>query len=141
MSKQTARYGVEYASTILHISNIAVHFKSQSFFPSKDINAMFIPKGFYIVFSIDWLKTAHKLEVLKCAFHETRHAYQRACIDFPEVMQHDEIEVKVWEKEFESYKNPNIDGYLDQHLEKDAIWFSDYLLKEVIECERFQRLF
>ena len=133
MNTKTAIYGVKYASAILNISDIEVRFKPQSFFPSKDVNGMFIPEGYFIVFNVDWLKMAHELEVLKCAFPETRHAYQRACIDFPEVMQHDEIEVKIWEKEFEEYKNPNIDGYFDQCLEKDAIWFSDYLIKGVIE--------
>ncbi|MFA7422700.1 MAG: hypothetical protein WCZ00_03075 [Acholeplasmataceae bacterium] len=124
MNTKTARYGVEYASIILNISNIEVYFKQQSFFPNKNVNVMFIPDGYFIVFSMDWLKSAHELEVLKCAFHETRHAYQKACIDFPEIMEHDEIEVGIWKKEFEEYKNPNFDGYMNQHLEEDAINFS-----------------
>lgn len=132
MNKKAARYGVEYASTILNISNIEVHFKPQSFFPSKDVNAMFIPKGFFIVFNIDWLKMAHELEVLKCAFHETRHAYQKACIDFPEIVKHDEHEVEIWKREFNEYMNPSFDGYLNQFLEKDAIEFSNNLLDQII---------
>jgi len=80
----------------------------------------------------NWLKKSHELEVLKCAFHETRHAYQKACIDFPEIIKHDKDEVEVWKKEFEEYKEPSFNEYLDQTIEKDAVWFSERLIDEIV---------
>lgn len=133
MNKSITKQAVEYASSILGLSEIEVHFKPQSFFPHKDVNAMFIPNAYYIIFNEDWLKNAKELEVLKCAFHETRHAYQRACIDFPEIMKHDKNEVEVWKREFSVYKNPNFNGYLDQEIEKDAVFFSEKLINKIQE--------
>lgn len=133
MNKSIAKQAVEYASSILELSDIEVHFKPQDFFPNKDVNAMFIPNGYYIVFNEDWLKNANELEVMKCGFHETRHAYQRACIDFPEIMKHEAIEVEIWKKEFEQYKNPNFNEYLDQEIEKDAINFSVKMINKIQE--------
>ncbi|WP_264230258.1 hypothetical protein [Acholeplasma laidlawii] len=82
MNKSIAKQAVEYASSIMGLSDIKVHFKYQSFFPNKDVNSMFIPNGYYIVFSEYWLKNAKELEVMKCGFHETRHACQRTCNRF-----------------------------------------------------------
>lgn len=48
--------------------------------------AIFIPDTYTIVFNTDWLDSMHDQEILRCAFHETRHAYQRACLEFPKLM-------------------------------------------------------
>lgn len=94
---------------------------------------MFIQQTYTILFNSDWINMTHELEILKCSFHETRHAYQRACIDFPEIMKHDEKEVKIWKKEFEEYKNPDFKGYAEQEIEKDAIDFSQKLIDFIFE--------
>lgn len=132
MKEKIARYGVDYASKKLGLSEIEVHFRPQSFFKNKDVNATFLQEGYFIVISSEWLKTANELEILKCTFHETRHAYQRACIDFPEIIYHDPKVVEVWLKEFDDYKRPGHDHYLNQEIEKDAITFSEKLINDMI---------
>jgi hypothetical protein len=74
------------------------------------------------------------LEVLKCAFHETRHAYQKACIDFPELITSDVSKdiIEVWKKEFYDYLDPRFDGYFEQEIEKDAIKFSEIMVIKVL---------
>jgi hypothetical protein len=132
MKEKLAKFGVEYASRRLGLSEIEVHFKPQSFFKCDQTNASFLAEGYYIVISSDWLETANELEILKCAFHETRHAYQRACIDFPELIYHDPKVVRVWLREFDDYKRPGHGQYLNQEIEKDAIAFSDKLIEDMI---------
>ena len=132
MKLKIARFGVEYASRRLGLSELEVHFKPQSFFGCNQTNATFLSDGYYIVFSSDWLETANELEILKCAFHETRHAYQRACIDYPKLIYHDPKVVEVWLREFDDYKRPGHDHYLKQEIEKDAIAFSDKLINDMI---------
>ncbi len=132
MKEKIARFGVDYASKKLGLSDIEVHFKPQSFFKNNDINATFLHEGYYIVFSSDWIENADELEILKCSFHETRHAYQRACIDFPEIIYHDPKVVEIWLKEFDDYKRPGHDHYLNQEIEKDAIEYSRIILNELI---------
>jgi hypothetical protein len=132
MKEKIARFGVDYASKKLGLSDIEVYFKPQSFFKNNDINATFLHEGYYIVFSSDWIENADELEILKCSFHETRHAYQRACIDFPELIYHDPKIVAIWAKEFDNYKRPEHNDYLNQEIEKDAIAFSNKLINYII---------
>lgn len=127
--------GVEIASKELGISGIDIKFRNKSFFPNPFVNAMFLYKSYTIVFNIDWLEQANEFEILKCAFHEVRHAYQRMCIDFPEYIQTNvgyNI-LEIWRQEFKDYQNPNSESYLKQEIEKDAIEFSESFLKEIIE--------
>jgi hypothetical protein len=65
---------------------------------------MFIQKSYTILFNDDWIRKAHELEILKCAFHETRHSYQKACIDFPEIMKHDKEKYRFGKKNLKSTK-------------------------------------
>lgn len=127
--KDIAILGVQIASKELDLSEIEIEFKDNAFFYNPDINAMFIQSTYTIVFNNDWIEQAHELEILKCAFHETRHAYQRACIDFPDVMNHDDEKVVAkWKEEFELYKDPNSNMYLEQKIEKDAVHFSQIMI-------------
>lgn len=129
MNEKIARYGVQYASSKLGLSEIEVMFKSQSFFKFTDVNAMLIKEQYLIIFNKDWIAIAHEFEILKCSFHETRHAYQVACIDFPELIEHDPKEVDGWKKEYSMYTRPGSPNYSKQKLEIDAFRYSNYLLK------------
>lgn len=132
-NRDIAKLGVQIASEDLGISEIVIIFKDSAFFYNSEINAMFMKETYSIVFNENWLGKADVLEVFKCAFHETRHAYQRACIGFPEIMKHDEKEVQSWKEEFEQYKNPDFKGYAEQAIEKDAIKYSEIMLQKLIE--------
>jgi len=133
MKERLARFGVDYASRILGLSEIEVLFKPQSFFKFDQTNAFFIPEGYYIVFNTDWLNIANELEILKCSFHETRHAYQKACIDFPNLIHHNPTIVSIWAKEFDEYIEPRQASYMSQEIEQDAIEFSDLLILQLGE--------
>ncbi len=133
MKEKVARFGVDYASRKLGLSEIEVAFRPQSFFRNKDINATFLSEGYYIVFSSDWIKDANELEILKCSFHESRHAYQRICIDFPQNINHDPHEVNDWEMEFDEYKYPGSSQYLEQKIEMDAIKFSEKMIDDILK--------
>ncbi|MDP2425534.1 MAG: hypothetical protein Q8M70_04170 [bacterium] len=132
MNRKLAKFGVSYASMKLGISGIEVHYESESFFLSNDISAVFLKEGYSIVFNQDWLDAANEIEVLICSFHETRHAYQWACIDLPKVYSSDPGIVSVWKKEFGEYRPPGNIEYITQSIESDACKYSDFLLKQFI---------
>ena len=134
MKKETARLGVIYASNKLGLEDgIEVLYRDRDFFQFDHQGAIFIPATYTIVFNTDWLNSIHDEEILRCAFHETRHAYQRACIDFPDMMVLDvpEETVKKWKFEFDNYTLDESKGYDFQELEKDANEFADRLLLEL----------
>ena len=133
MKESIARDGVEYASRVLGLEEIEVHFRPRTFFKGLESGAIFIPNGYYIVFCSEWLEKASDTEIILCSFHETRHAYQRACIDYPDLIYHDPKIVKIWKNEFDNYKHPDHKDYWDQEIEKDAIRFSEDLLRGLAE--------
>lgn len=102
---------------------------------------MFLPDIYVIVFNNEWLKNAKMEEVIICSIHETRHAYQKACIDFKEIAEQEEpLIVSMWEKDFENYVNPSIypnERYIMQEIEIDAIAFSLYVMKKVFNINIF----
>jgi hypothetical protein len=134
MKRETARLGVIYASNKLGLEDgIEVLYRDRDFFQFDHQGAIFIPATYTIIFNTDWLNSIHDEEILRCAFHETRHAYQRACIDFPDMMVLDveEETVKKWKFEFDNYTHDESKGYDFQELEKDANEFADRLLLEL----------
>ncbi len=133
--QQIAIKMVEYASNLLGLSDIEVYFKPKTFFHFEEVSAIFNDKLYYIIFNEDWLATALPEEVALTALHETRHAYQKANIDFPEyfIGKESKQTIKQWKKDFENYNRPNennIDEYASQAIEKDAIDFAWKIITE-----------
>ena len=131
---------VDYASTLLGLSDIEVFFKSRDFFPHKDVNSMFIDSYYAFVFNQEWLETANYAEIFVASLHETRHAYQKANIDFPEYFIGCESKetIKKWRTNFENYIKPNgknDECYLDQIIERDAVKFANYEIKKFFYSE------
>lgn len=58
------------------------------------------------------------------------HAYQRACIDFPNmlVLDVEKETLEKWKEEFDNYTNDESKGYDSQEIEKDANEFADRLI-------------
>ncbi len=75
---------VALASRILGLSEILVEFKPSSSFSHPEINAVFDDKFYIIYFNEAWISQATPEEIMVTALHETRHAYQKANIEFPE---------------------------------------------------------
>lgn len=114
-----AKFGVTIASKHLGLSGIEVEFQSQEFFKLPEINAMFIQKTYTIIFNSDWIEQVGEFESLKCAFHDIRLAYQRASIDFHNLIKKkpDINTINTWKNEFYNYNNPSQSGYLEQSIE------------------------
>lgn len=77
-------------------------------------------------------------EIAITALHEARHAYQKATIDFPKffIGKESRQTIKRWKKDFENYNRPNEDNievYVTQSIEIDAIDYSKMIIKELIE--------
>ena len=131
MFETEATYAVAIASKLLGIMKVDVEFVSADFLKSKTITSMYLPDHNMILFNQDWLAVAKLEEVILTAFHETRHAYQKAQIDgVPNPRQKENPEtIAIWNSEFQKYYRPSDDyvddpEYLEQEIEKDAIAFS-----------------
>lgn len=129
MKTNIALNAVEFASRILGLSEIEVVFKPAMAFHDPEINALFNGQYYSITFNEDWLCHAKYEEIVLTALHETRHAYQKAMIEFPELMRSyvkPEV-ITQWKIDFEAYKSPAESrpyAYLIQSIEIDAIAFS-----------------
>lgn len=134
MKKETARLGVVYASNKLGLEDgIEVLYRGRDFFQYDHQGAIFVPDIYTIVFNNDWLNSTHDEEILRCAFHETRHAYQRSCIDFPNmlVLDVEKETLEKWKEEFDNYTNDESKGYDSQEIEKDANEFAHRLILDL----------
>ncbi|MDD3122435.1 MAG: hypothetical protein PHC62_02845 [Candidatus Izemoplasmatales bacterium] len=134
-NQEIALMGIKIASELLHISSVCTDFLGEDFFGGKQISSLFIPSIYKIVFNTLWMEKVNMEEVLASAFHETRHAYQKRCVDFRNRndFKEDKETINLWENEFWDYAIPK-DGtkcnesYLHQSIEIDAIAFSHMLL-------------
>lgn len=134
-NKEIAELGVSLASNLLGLSELIILYRPASHFSGDDVNALFIKSKYFIVFKDEWIETAYQFDILTSAFHETRHAYQNAQVDFPEEFKYKELKevIDKWKMELANYKaSPNISEehdkqYLDQDIELDAIAFEHYL--------------
>lgn len=80
-------------------------------------------------------------EIVLTALHETRHAYQRANIDFPQFFVGKETEETInrWNKDFENYNKPhehNLSDYASQTIEKDATEFAWNFISKYINEDK-----
>lgn len=122
---------VAYASKILGIKKVDVEFVSSDFIGGKTITSMYLPEHNLILFNQDWLTIAKLEDVILTAFHETRHAYQKAEIDgVPNLISNESQDtIKIWKTEFDNYYRPNDEivnepKYVEQEIEKDAVLFA-----------------
>lgn len=108
--------------------------------PNPEISSIYRYKNNEIIFNEDWVNRSNELEIMITALHETRHAYQKYCID---TRSREDIKIiEAWEKEFNQYnqssgKNTPTDdsSYLKQAIEIDAIAFAYQQMKELFDVE------
>jgi hypothetical protein len=136
----TALIGIQEASKILNIPLPEVFFTSSSNFPNPEISSIYRYKDNEIIFNEDRINRSNELEIMITALHETRHAYQKYCIDTR--AREDIKTIEAWEKEFNQYNQPSgkntpIDdsSYLKQAIEIDAIAFAYYQMIELFDVE------
>ena len=139
MFEKVACNAVKYASGLMNIGMPDVEFVDSRIFRSTTITSMYLPHINLILFNLDWLSKSKVEEVILTAFHECRHAYQKAQISRDSSVQIRESEETImkWEKEMNHYYRPK-DGYqndpmyLQQEIELDAVRFSNQLLLKMI---------
>ena len=124
--KQLAIKIIEYASALLGLSGLEVVFKTEDAFPNKSVNALFLQDYYGIVFNETWIVSASLEEVVITALHETRHAYQKANIDFPFLFIDCETRdtIEQWKKDFEDYKVPKSHEDNDYHKQSIEIGYT-----------------
>lgn len=99
-----ALIGIQAAIKILNIPLPEVFFASSSNFPNPEISSIYRYKDNEIIFNEDWVNRSNELEIMITALHETRHAYQKYCIDTR--TREDIKTIETWEKEFNQYHQP-----------------------------------
>ena len=104
--KVIAEFGVLVAKKILKLFEIDILllFEDLSLFKNKETTATFLRESYIIVFNNEWLESSSDVEIIACAFHEVRHAYQQAQIDFREQLEIQETKeiIKIWENEIKN---------------------------------------
>ncbi|MCF7930473.1 MAG: hypothetical protein K9L02_03065 [Acholeplasmataceae bacterium] len=138
--KNVILHGVTIASKILNIPLLEVFYASPSNFPNPEISSIYRYKDNEVIFNEDWVNRSNELEIMITALHETRHAYQKYCID---TRSREDIKtLEAWEKEFNQYNQPSgkntpIDdsSYLKQAIEIDAIAFAYHQMRELFDVE------
>ncbi len=128
------------SEAVLELSEIEVNLKPKEYF-SGDTNAIFHPETYSICLNEDWILKSEISEIYGVVFHEYRHAYQRAQIEYGEYFIQKEPKAikEIWSKEFSEYTKPqhNIEvdrTYAFRNVEIDAIAFSNLMLKQLFEA-------
>lgn len=138
---ELAVMGVQSASKILNVNQPEVYFASGCNFPNTQISSIYRYKDNEIIFNEDWINRSNALEIMITTLHETRHAYQKYCIETES--REDETTLEVWEKEFKEYNLPTSQGeskdafYLKQSIEIDAIAFARYQMKNIYGIDSY----
>lgn len=132
--------GVEIASSILNVPMPEVYFISKEELPNGEITGIFINKDYQVVFNEDWVINSTEIEVLITCFHETRHAYQSYSIQH-NINESQEL-LEKWDYEKNNYISPsglNDESadyeYLSQDIEVDAIAWTHYQIKELLNLK------
>lgn len=139
-----ATSSVRISEKILGIDNsLEVVFKDHRYFSEKDIAAVFIKEGHYIVFNKTFLNEASLPEIMVTGFHETRHAYQYMQIEYgsklPFQFKEEQAVLDKLKKNFDNPKQPNEmtkEEYLNRPTEIDAIAFSYYLVNKLLNVKQ-----
>lgn len=142
--QNNANISVKITEKILGVDNsLEVVFKDHQYFSEKDISAVFIKEGYYIVFNKSSLSEASLPEIMITGFHETRHAYQYMQIEYgkklPFKYQDEQNVLDDWKNDFDNPKQPNEmtkEEYLNRPTEVDAIAFSYYLADKLLNVKQ-----
>jgi hypothetical protein len=119
---------VKKIAKFLEIPRPKVMIKPPHKFPNPNISSFFDIRDYSITFNDVWMRSVQDLEIIATAFHETRHLYQKYCVD--QNAYEDQALIKTWKDNFDAYKSPlpnEPNGgfeYLAQPVEIDAIAFA-----------------
>lgn len=123
---------IQRLSQELGLVEIEVVFQDESLFENEFIAAYFHQELYLIVIHMKWLAKVPLKEMTRVVAHEMRHAYQRAVVDYPDLLSHEETSdtIEVWKKEFSQHRVPGDSEevssiYQNQEIEKDADRFAE----------------
>ncbi len=103
-------------------------------FVSKSPNDLggYNPKTNCIEINSNYLENPECDGLLKTILHESRHAFQRKCIQCPESVTVKNNVIDVWKDNFQNYISPcyDFEAYENQEIEKDANYYADSVMKK-----------
>ena len=140
--KMMCKKVLNYAMKSLWLEEILLEFKPVDFFRTQNSDAVFLKKSYTIVINEDWLEEVGIAEFTATLFHETRHAYQCAQVDFYDYMEYQEPKEKVrqWKLELDNYVptsgvEHNDIYYMKQSVEIDAVAFEIKMMKDLLDID------
>lgn len=70
--------------------------------------------------------------LLNTLIHESRHAFQKKCIEAPDSVTVKDNIIDVWKDNFNNYISPEFDfeAYENQEIEKDANYYADSVMRK-----------
>lgn len=132
--------GVKIASLALNIPSPEVYFISKDELPNAEITGIFINNDYQVIFDEEWVINTSEIEVLITCFHETRHAYQSYSIK--QNINEPQDLLEKWAYEKSNYIGPSGLSdesadyeYLSQDIEVDAIAWTHYQIKELLNLK------
>ena len=135
-----AYVGFMYASKLLGLKGLELIFEDESAFKETYVHSKYIKEAYIVSLKEQWVEKATKSSILATVFHEVRHAYQNAQIEFPQAFKFKESSetLSTWKYEFEHYQAASETGgleesieYSKQAVEIDAVAFELVLLEHL----------
>ena len=92
-----------------------------------------------ITLNSKYLESPDCTELMETIIHESRHAYQKRCVDYPELSTVSDKVKAAWKENFDHYIRPQDDfvAYENQEIEKDANYFASTTMRDGIENSQY----
>lgn len=99
--------------------------------PPKELGG-YNPSTNKIDLNANYLESSDCDDLLNTILHESRHAFQKKCIQHPDSVTVKNNIIDVWADNMEHYISPQDDfeAYENQEIEKDANYFADSVIKK-----------
>ena len=85
-----------------------------------------------ITLNANLLETPDCKDLMETILHESRHAYQKRCVDYPKLSTVRDNVKAAWKENFDQYIRPEDDfvAYENQEIEKDANYFASTVMRD-----------
>ncbi len=99
----------------------------------------FEPSENVIRLNANYLENPDCKGLLNTMLHESRHAFEKRCVDNPKSCTISDNVLAAWKENFDHYIKPEYDfvAYENQEIEKDANYFADSVMKYGIENAQY----
>lgn len=99
----------------------------------------FNPNTNTIRLNAKYLEDSDCTELMDTIVHESRHAYQKRCVDYPNLTTVSDKVLDAWEENFDKYVSPEDDfvAYENQEIEKDANYFASTVMRDGVNKSNY----